>query len=162
MNIKNLKLVGIALLVGSVASAAASREISYDITNCYQGTVTLVSGSKELVILGYELTGITQSNTEDKATHGSAMHCVGTNKIVNGQHNSHGYCKYTRPNGDVIIGEFQSQPDGHSKWTALAGTGEFQGVTGGGTSKTFLRGKAAKPGMISGCGRAEGTYTVPD
>lgn len=90
------------------------------------------------------------------------MHCVGTNKIINGKPNSHGYCKFTRPNGDEIIGEFASQPDGSSRWTALAGTGQFEGVTGGGTTESIVRGKAAKPGMISGCGRAVGTYTVPD
>ena len=152
--------IAIFAFTGQTAAAA---EIAYDTTTCYQGHATLVHRSDALTVLRYDLTGIVQSNIDDKSADGGAMHCIGTAKIAGQESDWHSYCRFVRPNGDEIIGEYQRSAGSKTgSWTALAGTGQFAGISGGGTVETALRGKALKRGQINTCTRGIGSYTVPD
>ena len=156
------KLVNRVILLGALMTGSVyANEVNYDITTCSQGTITTVFKSKELTVFGIESFGIARSNDGNETFDGSTAHCVGTGKVTPAGSIRQGYCKYIRPNGDVVVGEWRRENDENGSWRYLHGTGTLAGIQGGGTNGTVVRGKPLKPGTYSSCGWAKGTYTLP-
>ncbi len=160
-----VKLAGAAALAGVVGAfvlaTGAQAEEPYDITNCFAGTVTMLSASKELTVFSTESNGITQSHLENKAFNDDTTHCVGILRKMAGESVLVGYCKYMDPDGDFTIGQYRQKGTEAGKWEFLQGTGKWQGITGGGTYRVVTKGKPIMPGTFQYCSRATGTYTLP-
>lgn len=151
----------IAILGFVTVSASHAAEITYDITTCHQGTVTMLSKTKELTIFAVESNGISFSNDNNKTFDGNTAHCLGTVKINEQGSVRQGYCKYLRTDGEFVVGEWKQVDKQMGTWTYLQGTGSLAGIKGGGTYQRVVQGKPIHPGTYNNCGRATGKYTLP-
>ena len=155
-----LSVVTVIALGLAIFTPVAHAETPFDITCCYAGEAKLISGSKELTVLGVEVRGIFHSNHENKALNNMTLHCIGVFRIMSGKGTSIAYCKGMDPDGDVIVQEHRR--DGPKiTWKFLQGTGKYKGITGGGTGKVVARGKPITPGTTQGCSRVIGTFQMP-
>ena len=132
----------------------------YDMTMCGSGTVTLVSGSPELTVLGTDTTGTTLSNLPSKVFGNLTYQCVGVMKIEQGKPTSTSYCRFQDADGDGCVGEVNAAGT-ESSWKFLQGTGKWKGITGGGKNWPISKVKPIKPGTSQGCFRATGAYELP-
>ena len=80
MNIRIRAYIGIFFLLTFIPVAQA--ETPFDITSCVTGPTTVLSSSKELVILSVELKGIIMSNHENKVFDNFISHFVGVCVVV--------------------------------------------------------------------------------
>jgi hypothetical protein len=152
--------VPVVLLGTLVFQDVRATEYSYDLTTCFQGTITMVSTNEDMTVYGIEADGISRSES-NKEFDGNTAHCVGIGKAGADGSIRQGYCKYLQPNGDVVVGGFKQVNKEKGVWTYLHGTGGFAGIAGGGTYEIVVRGKPLRPGTYSSCNRATGKYTLP-
>jgi hypothetical protein len=130
----------------------------FEATACRSGKMTVVQGSKELMILGVELTGILRSNTE--MFNNTSEICVGIFKKMGDETIQMGYCKYLYPDGDINVVEWDGSRN-EGKWKYLLGTGKWENITGGGTWKNLQRAKSIADGTFQNCIMLNGTYELP-
>ena len=149
-----LLIVFITLLFVTSIQAADT----FESTACRSGTMTVVQGSKELMILAFELKGIVQSNTE--MLNNASELCVGTFKTMGDETTQMGYCKYLYPNGDINVVEWNGAAN-EGKWQFLLGTGKWQNIKGGGTYRVIQRAKSVVEGTFQNCMILEGSYELP-
>jgi hypothetical protein len=149
-------LCGLLIACSALTSAANAAE-SYDLTNCNASTVTTLSASDELTVLGIESKGIARSNTANKAFENSTYQCVNLVKVTGAQREGTGYCKFMDPDGDFVVGVQTFNASGGT-WKFLQGTGKWKGITGGGEFVVLTSGKPIVAGTSQGCARANGTY----
>ena len=155
---------GVVLVIWvSLLGSAQAVEKSYDDTHCFAGNVVVVSKSKELTTLSYELQGVTRSNLEAAAANPLTSHCVGVLKRMAGERTENGYCKFMDADGDFTIRQYSrigaGNPQGN--WQVLQGTGKWQGTAGKGTFKSITRTKPITPGTFQNCSVWKGTLTLP-
>ncbi len=130
----------------------------FEATACRSGTMTVVQGSKELMILGLELKGILSGTTE--MFNNTSEICVGTFKKTGDEVTQMGYCKYLYPNGDINVVEWDGSRN-EGKWKYLLGTGKWENIKGGGTWKNLQRAKSIADGTFQNCIMLNGTYELP-
>lgn len=154
--------MAVAIVLGlAIFTSVAHAETPFDVTCCYAGDINVVSGSKELTVLGVEVSGIFRSNQENRALDNMTLYCIGVFRVTAGKGTSISYCKGLDPDGDVIVQEHRR--DGSNvTWEFLQGTGKYKGIKGGGTGKVVARGKPITPGTTQGCSRVTGTFEVPE
>lgn len=159
--VANALSAAVAIVLGlAIFTSVAHAETPFDITSCLAGEIKVISGSKELTVLGAEVRGIFRSNHENKALDNMTIYCIAVFRIMSGKGTSIAYCKGMDPDGDVIVQEHRR--DGPKvTWKFLQGTGKYKGITGGGTGKVVARGKPITPGTTQGCSRVTGTFQVP-
>ncbi len=146
-----------------VTAAAQGKDMPIDFTHCYSGKTTVLSASKALTVLSFELMGILRSNHERKTLDNNTSHCIGLVQIAPGERIVSGYCKYMSPDKDFLTTKFSNIPGTNDgTWKALQGTGKWQGVTGNAAYKRLTKGKRIKKGTFANCSRATGTLTLPD
>jgi hypothetical protein len=105
----------------------------FDITSWVTGPATVLTRTKELVILGVEFKGIIMSNHENKVLDNFNSHFVGISRIMDGQVNGHGYFKLTDLGGDFIFIETKTSGPVEKptwKWHLFQGTGKWEGIDG--------------------------------
>jgi hypothetical protein len=157
---KMIRLITVTLFSLFLFVNFAYADESYNITSCWSGDVTMLSASKELVIFGYDLKGVSRSNDQSTAFDNWSLQIVGTVKIESGKYSSRYYGKYMSPEGDIIIGEGGRDGD-KGTWKFIGGTGKWKGITGGGTNKIVPNIKPIKKGTTQGCSIATGTFQLP-
>jgi hypothetical protein len=142
------------------AAAVANAVETYDVTNCGASTVTTVSATEELTVLGIDTKGITRSNSANKAFDNATYECASVLTIVGAERKGLGYCKFMAPDGDFVVGEQVLDSAGGGKWKFLQGTGKWKGIAGGGEFVLLTGGKPIVAGTWQGCVRASGTYEL--
>jgi len=120
----------------------------------------MLSVSKELVIYGYDLKGVSRSNDQSTAFDNWSLQIVGTAKIESGKYSSRYYGKYMSPEGDIVIGE-GGRDSNEGTWKFISGTGKWKGIAGGGTNTIVPNIKPIKKGTAQGCSIATGTFQLP-
>jgi hypothetical protein len=151
-------LLGLTLFIPVVNA----EEKPINIISCRSATNTMLTASKELVILSYDTKGIDQDLNEDKIFANYTHQCLGTVRIMGGEILVKGYCKYMAPDGDFFIVSY----DGISgakplPWEYIYGTGKWKGVKGGGTVKYITNAKPIVEGTSQSCIEVTGTYDLP-
>jgi hypothetical protein len=162
MNISIKAFIGIFFLCIFIPVAQA--ETPFDITSCLTGPATVLSSSKELVILSVELKGIIMSNHENKVFDNFISHFVGVSRIMSGQVDARGYSKLTDLDGSFIITETTTfGPIGKTtwKWKFLYGTGKWKGITGSASVHPITSRRSLVEGTWRGCYKATGTFELP-
>jgi hypothetical protein len=156
------------LLVSSVFAGLAfstqvfAAEIKYDNQGCYVGQVHLIQHADGFVSGSFDV-----GNMRLPDQYGNPMtsgHCVGTFMVISGEPEVNGTCEFADAAGDKQFLAFARKGDpakveGTGRW--LHGTGKYAGISGEGKYKTI--GEIPPPGMagmLGGCDRAWGTYTV--
>ena len=158
-----LRLIIICLLgLASLAPMVNAEEIPISLLSCRSGEISILSASKELTVLSFELKGIDQGLDGDKTFENFTHRCIGIQRIRNGETWSVGNCKYMDPEGDFFIVEWDGQSGGKPlPWKYIRGTGKWKGIKGGGTAQTVTRGKPIVDGTFQSCSKIKGTYELP-
>jgi hypothetical protein len=131
----------------------------FESTLCASGTLTMIPGSKEVAVMGFEFKGIARSNTDSEIYNNASEQCVGVLRQIRGEWAQNGYCKYLYPNGDFHFMEWTGDANG-GNWKFLFGTGKWEGIKGGGTWKPLHRPRPVAPGTFQNCRIIEGTYEL--
>ena len=142
----------------------AQAETPFDITSCLTGPATVLSPSKELVILGVEFKGIIMSNHENKIFDNFITHFVGVSRIMAGQVDGRGYTKLTDLDGALIFTETTAfGPVGQPtwKWKFLYGTGKWKGITGSASVLPITKRSPLVEGTWRACYKITGTFELP-
>lgn len=138
----------------------AQAQQSFDVMCCFSGVITTVSASQELTVFGVEVSGIFQSNHQNKTLDNMTLHCVGIFRVVDGKSSGTSYCKGMDPDGDIVVQE-HIRVGQEVTWNFLQGTGKWKGIKGGGSGKAFTGGKPITPGTTQACSRVMGTFELP-
>jgi hypothetical protein len=133
----------------------------YESTICGSGTMTVIHGSKELMVMSFEFKGIARSNTNSEIYNNASEWCVGIFRQMGDEWTQSGFCKYLYPNGDFHIGEWEGNING-GEWKFLLGTGKWEGIKGGGSWSVLQRAKSIAPGTFQHCRIIKGTYELPE
>jgi hypothetical protein len=152
---------GIASLVVCTSAAQAQE---FDATHCYVGTGTVAFASDEALVAIFDHKGIYRDNGDKKLLNGFSIHCTGLTKVINKKRTVSGGCKVLDPKGDSISLVFEGAgPPGGDSGTAdaVAGTGAWKGVSGGGRWQVDTPSKPLAPGSFQGCLRYHGAFKVP-
>jgi len=161
-----IKATAIATGIASlVVFALVAQAQEFDATHCYMGTFTLVFASEDATVVNFEHKGIYQSNGKRKTLHGFSIHCAGTAVTLNKKEVVRGGCKVLDPQGKdnsiFLVFDRTGGDKVEGTATAVAGTGAWKGVTGGGNWLFHTRGKSFAPGTYQNCMRYYGKFTVP-
>lgn len=146
---------GIASLL--TCSAAIATDMPFDATHCYVGTATVVYASDEAAVIQFEHKGIYRANGEHKLLEGFSIHCAGTNVTINKKSVIRGGCKALDPKGDTIHMVFDGAAGDKGTAQAVAGTGAWTGISGGGDWNVQTPSKPLAPGSFQACLRFHGT-----
>lgn len=97
-------------------------------------TVKLSDGS---VISRVSLSGFVNASDGNNPFHMVNQYCSGTSILAPGQSEptAYGYCEGIDRDGDAFFISWANKPEGNT-WQLLGGTGKFDGMSGGGTTKT--------------------------
>ena len=150
--------LGLVLLI----PLANAEEKPISLLSCRSGNVSILSASKELTVLSFEIKGIDQGIDGDTTFENFTHRCMGIQRIREGETWSTGNCKYMDPDGDFWIVEFNGESGGKKlPWTFIQGTGKWKGIKGGGTAQNYTRGKPIAEGTFQMCTKIEGKYELP-
>ena len=157
------RLIAICLLsLVLVIPLVHAEEKPVKILSCRSGDVSILSASKELTVLSFELKGIDQGLDGDTTFENFTHRCMGIQRIKGGEVWSVGNCKYMDPDGDFFIVEWDGQSGGKPlPWQYIQGTGKWKGIKGGGTAQGVTEGKPIADGTFQSCTKIIGTYELP-
>ena len=153
-----IRLILVLLILVVIFAPSSQAAEPFVATACRSGTMTVVEGSKTLMIIGVELKGILQSNKE--MFNNTSEICVGVYKRTGDDAIQNGYCKYQYTNGDINVVEWDGSRD-EGKWTYLMGTGKWENIKGGGTWKNLQRAKSIAKGTFQNCIELKGSFELP-
>jgi hypothetical protein len=158
---RNLFLVVPSLVV---LSSTAQAQQPFDATHCYVGTAAAVFASDDATIAHFEHNGIYRGNQESKLLDGFSIQCAGVNVVINKKSSVRGGCRVLDPKGDTIGLTFEGTGGAKGSGTAVAvaGTGAWKGVTGGGDWEVQTISKPLAAGAFQACLRYHGAFTVPN
>ncbi len=149
--------IAIFTFIPFIVTAQAQKPI--DCLLCQSMTMKTIVASEDLTIMGFESMGIVLDNTESKFFDNSTVHFVGLMKIDKGKVTGSMFGKYLDPSGDFYVIDI-SQVGTETNWKFIYGTGKFTGITGGGKSIRFTKGKPVSPGTSQVCSKITGTYEL--
>ena len=157
-----LSITVAAALVGAstLAVAAQAAETEYKFTWCGVDKSAMLTAGPELTIWTDDARGMVTPDS-GKTFENTALQCVGYHRLMQGKMTTSSACKMTDAQGDTLIGEAVEAPDKPAVWTFLAGTGKWQGISGGGTYQFTAMGKPAADGAVEFCLTPTGKYTLP-
>ncbi len=151
--------LGLVLLI----PLANAEEKPVKILSCRSGDVSILSASKELTVLSYEIKGIDQGIDGDTTFENFTHKCIGMQRIGGGETWSSGYCKYMDPDGGYFIVDWNDlSGDKPLPWKFIYGTGKWKGIKGSGTAQGITRGKPIEEGTMQFCTKINGMYELPD
>jgi hypothetical protein len=151
-------LLGLALLI----PLANAEEKPLSFLSCRSGDITILSASKELTVLSFELKGIDQGIDGDTTFENFTHRCMGIQRIKGGEVWSLGNCKYMDPDGDYFLVEWDGISGGKPlPWEFVQGTGKWKGIKGSGTAQGITKGKPIVEGTFQFCSKILGTYELP-
>ena len=137
----------------------AQAEQRFESILCNNMTTTTIVESGDLTIMGFESKGIVLDNSESKFFDNDTVHGVGLMTIEKGRMTGTFYNKHLSPNGDFyVLGG--SWVGSEVDWKFIYGTGKFNGITGGGKSIRFTKGKPVTSGTSQTCSKVTGTYEL--
>lgn len=162
-------VIGFALILSICAvmgrcqlGLAESAEQSYDVDVCVSMDISPLVRSQEMTIFGMEAKGIMRSNTEGKVFDNCTQDTKGVVMIEGQNRTVYAYMKYLDPDGDYVIFRYTQNPgEKAATTTILAGTGKYEGITGGGKAVRITVGKPVTEGTMQFCNNHKGTFTVP-
>ena len=152
-----LGIIGIFTFILFIVTAQAEQPI--DCTLCSSWTLTTIVESGDLTVMSYESKGIVLDNMESKFWDSDTVHGIGLMKIDKGKLTGSFIQKHLDPSGDFYVLE-GSLVGTEVSWKFIYGTGKFTGITGGGKSLRFTKGKPVSPGTSQSCVKVTGTYEL--
>jgi hypothetical protein len=87
-------------------------------------------------------------------------HCLGAARVVDGKPSLWGHCEWTDRDGDKVLMHYLRSDPVVGKYTVVAGTGKYSGITG--TRDYKVTPFPAVPGGRAVCDEGRLRYTLPD
>ncbi len=154
----NLVIAGFASLVA--LSPAVHAQMPFDATHCYVGTASVIFATDEAAVIQFEHKGIYRDNGDQKFFEGFSVQCAGTNVTISKKSAIRGGCKALDPKGDTIHLVFEGAAGDKGTAHAVAGTGAWKGISGGGDWLVRTPSKALAAGGFQACLRFYGTFNL--
>jgi hypothetical protein len=132
----------------------------FDATHCYVGTANVVFASDEAAVIHFEHKGVYRDNGDKKFLEGFSIHCAGTNVTISKKSAIRGGCKALDPKGDTIHLVFDGAAGERGTAQAVAGTGAWKGIGGGGDWEVRTSSKPLAAGAFQACLRFHGTFNI--
>ncbi len=161
-------LSGLVVLAGVVASIGSAqgavdipKEGRLDYNYCMVGKSDYTELRPGLAMGAWDLGASTYANGGTKAFDRMGSRCVGWYEIVDGKYSDTHVCTLVDADGDKWMSKGQTHPDFSGKWTAIGGTGKYEGLTASGIFQQI--GDVPPPfapGAFNKCNRITGTYKL--
>jgi hypothetical protein len=159
---KVIRLWALGTFILFMSISVAHSQQTFDITDSFFAKFTMLSESKELVIMSTETWGINTSNNENKALDNMTSHGMGVREFVNGKpQKSLSYTKFMDNDGDFFFVETIRGETVEGTCTLFGGTGKWKGIKGGGKTWITTQVKPQTPGTSQGRSRMTGTFELP-
>jgi len=161
-------LTGFAFAASSIAATAAvnmPKEGNLDFNYCLAGRTQAMPVSDDTVAGSFELTAAIISNIPGGPFDGQGSQCMGTWQVLDGKYSDSGYCVTVDADGDKFLMNFKTGPVPAGElatgtWTAVGGSGKYQGMMAKASYKAIRAVAPAVPGGFQGCNRNTGTYKL--
>jgi len=146
------------LLIGAPLAAQA-QSIPYDLKLCNTSEATIIDSAGGTTILATHGRGLSDSMTPGGAFDNQTYECRSVANASKAGVEFAGRCTFVDMDGHKALGAFLGNPKGWT-WTFLSGTGKYEGIEGGGTTKPLKQYPRLSPAVNAACAHATGTYTI--
>jgi hypothetical protein len=151
--------------IGVIAAVNMPKEGNFDFNYCLAGRTEAMQVSDAAVAGSFELTASIISNIPGGPFDGQGSHCMGTWTVLDGKYFDSGYCMTVDADGDRFLMDFKTGPlpagqPATGTWTAIGGSGKYQGMVAKGNYKAIAQVVSAVPGGFQNCNRNTGTYKL--
>ena len=150
-------------LVFAAGSANAKEEL-IDHTYCAAAEQQSLAGRADLGVFQTDFQGILQNSERKGPLHGASGWCKMLhhgNAITGAIENSQGYCVVTDSDGDSILMTAKRDSGKSVTYTAVGGTGKWQGITGAAKAVPYAITRPTAAGTYEFCSRITGNYKLP-
>lgn len=150
------------LYFAATAMPAMGNELKYALGGCSITDVTIIDKAGGVTIGHNKSRGVTHSIPAGNAFDNMSFECQSTWNASKAGVEFEGRCTFIDKDGDRVFG-VASKTDTAMKgwnWKYLGGSGKWEGLSGGGTSKYVKRLPKIRPGVNTGCWEARGTYAL--
>lgn len=141
-------------------SAPLPKEGSLDFNFCFAGTVEHLEVSPRLSTGSFQSYAALHSNPAGAAFDRQGARCFGTYTFVEGKHLGVGYCVHVDPDGDRWLQKWEAGPDFSGTWSAVGGTGKYEGIQASGRFTPINFVPSAMPNSVQQCNHNTGTYRL--
>ncbi|MFC3612601.1 hypothetical protein ACFORG_02410 [Lutimaribacter marinistellae] len=147
-------------LAGDTAKEGA---IDFSFNGTGQGSV--LPASNDTMQINYETSGLAGAPDQAGPNQLGGMHCIGAVTVMGGTFdNESGLCTVSYADGSKTVTHYSGAgtlgATATGDWTYLGGTGQFEGITGGGTWSR-ISGPPPGEGILVSRTSITGTYTLP-
>lgn len=146
------------LLTGAPLLCSA-QQANYDLKLCSVSESTVIDRAGDTTILASHGRGISDSMQPGGAFDGQIYECRSVVNASKAAVEFTGRCTFVDKDGHKALGTFSGNPAGWT-WKFLAGTGKYEGIEGGGTTKPLTQYPRLSPAVSAACAHATGTYTL--
>jgi hypothetical protein len=142
------------------AAAQPPKEGTLDFNFCFAGTVEHSEISTRLSTGSFQSLAALHSNPAGGAFDRQGARCFGTYAFVDGKHLGVGYCVHVDPDGDRWLQKWEAGADFTGTWSAMGGTGKYDGMQASGRFKPINFVASALPNSVQHCNHNTGSYRL--
>ena len=151
------RLIAIAISCAPLAVLAESG--TYDLKLCSVSESTVIDRAGDMTILAVHVRGISDSNPAGGPFDKNTYECRQLVSAAKAAVEFTGRCTFIDKDGHKALGSYSGSPAGWT-WKFLAGTGKWEGIEGGGPTKSLGQYPRLSPAVGAACAHATGTYTL--
>jgi hypothetical protein len=152
-----------AALMGTILAGAIpawASEVAVNVRGCFTSESSVIDRAGDVVIGQSELRGLSDSvppgGAWDKTTH----HCRSVWTSSKTSYEFSNRCTNVDRDGDKFFTMSYGSSLKSFKWVYLAGTGKYEGITGGGDASVDEVYPRTTPAVAGACWRGTGSYTI--
>jgi hypothetical protein len=146
-------------LFAALPLAAIAQQGTYDLKLCNTSETTVIDRAGDTMILAGHARGLSDSMTPGGAFDNQTYECRSVSNVSKAAVEFTGRCTFVDMDGHKALGAFSGNPNGWT-WKFLSGTGKYEGIEGGGTTKPLKQYPRISPAVGGACSHATGSYTI--
>lgn len=146
-------------LLATAPLLATAQGQPYDLKLCNTVETTVIDSAGDTTILAGHARGISDSNTPGGPFDRQTYECRSVLNASKTAVEFTGRCTFVDMDGHKALGAFSGTPAGWT-WKFLSGTGKYEGIEGGGTTKPLKQYPRLSAAVSGACAHATGTYTI--
>lgn len=153
------KKLAIASALACLPAIALAQQTSYDLKLCNTSEATVIDSAGGTTILATHVRGLSDSMTPGGPFDNQTYECRSVANASKTSVEFTGRCTFVDMDGHKALGAVSGNPKGWT-WTFLSGTGKYEGIEGGGTTKPLKQYPRLSPAVGGACAHATGSYTI--
>lgn len=155
-----MKMRTLILAAGIAAPlACAAQGGTYDLKLCNTSEATVIDSAGGTTIFATHARGLSDSMTPGGEFDNQTYECRSVANASKSGVEFTGRCTFVDMDGHKALGAVSGNPKGWT-WKFLSGTGKYEGIEGGGTTKPLKQYPRLSPAVSGACAHATGTYTI--